>query len=79
MKLATKLIIVIAVVYNGLMGYEVSLTEHPIFVLTFLSIDFFLIFYYMWLLIRENLGVMKFESTHKDLIKQAREEVSKMK
>ncbi len=79
MKLATKLIILIALIYNGLMGYFVTLTAQPFVVLGFLSVDFFLIFYYMWLLIRQNLGVMKFEKEHKDLIQKAREEVRSVK
>ncbi len=79
MKLATKLIITLAVVYNGAMGYAVTLTAQPFVVLGFLSLDFFLIFYYMWLLMKENLGTMKFARTHKELIDQAREEISKAK
>lgn len=76
MKLATKLIIIVALLYNGMMGYLVTLTAEPFVVLGFLSIDFFLIFYYMWLLLRQNLGVMKFKKEHSDLIKQAQEEVN---
>ena len=79
MKLATKLIIIIALLYNGLMGYFVTLTAQPFVVLGFLSVDFFLIFYYMWLLMRQNLGVMKFEREHKDLIDRARKEVNTTK
>ncbi len=79
MKLTTKVIIIIALVYNGMMGYFVTLTAQPFVVLGFLSVDFFLIFYYMWLLIRQNLGVMKFEREHKDIIEKARQEVRSMK
>ncbi len=79
MKLATKIIVIIALLYNGLMGYFVTLTAQPFVVLGFLSVDFFLIFYYMWLLIRQNLGVMKFEREHKDILEKAREEVRSAK
>lgn len=79
MKLATKLIIILAILYNGMMGYFVTLTSQPFIVLGFLSVDFFLIFYYMWLLIRENLGTMNFEKSHKEIIEKAREELKSAK
>lgn len=79
MKLGTKLIVLIAIVYNGMMGYLVTLTAQPFIVLGFLSVDFFLIFYYMWLLIRQNLGTVKFEKSHKEMIEKAREELKAVK
>ncbi|MDE1768631.1 MAG: hypothetical protein KGH64_05015 [Candidatus Micrarchaeota archaeon] len=75
MKLATKIIIIIAVLYNAGMGYAIALTAQPYIVLSFFSVDIFLIFYYMWLLIRQNLGVIKFEKEHKDILNKARDEV----
>lgn len=75
MDFKTKILLVLAVIYNMIMGVAVAFTEDPLIILLFLCIDFFLIFYYLWLLIRQNYGYLKFEKVNKDLIDKARKEV----
>lgn len=75
MRLATKIITIIAIVYNASLGYVVTLAFNPVLVLLFLSLDIFLIFYYMALLIRYNYGFAKYAKEHKELIEDARAEM----
>lgn len=72
MKITTKIVVVIAILYNAFLGYVVTLTLEPIIVLLFLSFDIFLIFYYLFLLVRYNYGRPMIQ---KDLLEKARKEV----
>lgn len=75
METITKVLLVVAIGYNAVIGAFIEVTSGSFIIVLFLCIDFFLIFYYMWLLLRQNYGLFQFEKTHKDLIRKAREEV----
>jgi hypothetical protein len=75
MHFATKVIIIIAILYNASLGYFVTLSFDPLIVLLFLSVDIFLIFYYVMLLIRYNYGIVKYGKEHMELIEDARSEL----
>lgn len=73
--MGTKIILIIAILYNASLGYFVTLSFNPLVVLLFLSLDIFLIFYYMMLLIRYNMGIVKYKKEHKELIEEAQDEI----
>ena len=75
MRLATKIIIAIAVIYNASLGYFITLSFEPLVMLIFLSVDIFLIFYYVMLMVRYNYGLTKYQKEHEDLIEDARAEL----
>jgi hypothetical protein len=79
MELRTKVLLFIAIGYNMFVGFFIGYTHASLVILFFISLDFFLIFYYMWLLLRQNYGLFHFEKEHRDLIMRAREEQKSVK
>jgi hypothetical protein len=70
-------LVAILIAYNLLLGVFVAMvTTQPGIVLLFLSVDFFLLFYYFFTIIRERLKVYEFKKAHAEIIKKAEEEVS---
>ncbi|MDE1860849.1 MAG: hypothetical protein KGH72_03980 [Candidatus Micrarchaeota archaeon] len=79
MNKRTEFLLILAIAITMSLGVLVAYTTEPFEVLGFLCLDFFLIFYYLRLLIRENFGTLKFERENKDLIEKARAEISSSK
>jgi hypothetical protein len=72
MKVKVNLLIGIIFLYNMLLGLILAeLTTNPFIVMAFVCVDFFFIFYYVWLITVERLREHKFKVEHADLIKHA--------
>ena len=75
----SKVLVVALIVYNIALGISVGmLTTQPFIVLLFVSVDFFLIFYYILAVFREQQTVSDFEQSHAELIQKAREELKEL-
>lgn len=73
MDTKTILIVVLAIGYNCLLGYAMRLAFEPFTVVLFLSIDFFLIFYYVHFLVKENNEINKVGKNAELVIKAKQE------
>ncbi len=75
MKLIYKFLFLALILTNAILGYFAKYTSAPVIFIILLSMDLFLLFYYVRTLFRANYGLLEFEKKNLDLIKKAQKEV----
>lgn len=80
MDLKTPIILIIILLYNVLLGvFIIQFTVVPTLAISVISVDFFFILLYAWMIVRERYRGFKFRKEHSELIRQAEAELRSMK